>query len=108
MSKGELATCCSVIHLFLWVYVRTLWCMQQSIAKFGQHTNVVIDCASSDCADALLHWVRQSPKGNAISVRLPSLCPDHSPSIRRMTGELLSLGCSVTLKRTKVAVPVHC
>jgi DNA recombination-dependent growth factor C len=75
--------------------------MQQSITTLAQHTNVVIDCASSDGAEALLTWLRQSPRGNIISVRLPSLRSDQSPTARQLTGELLSLGCSVTLLRPR-------
>ncbi|MEK7563365.1 MAG: hypothetical protein AAB544_03150 [Patescibacteria group bacterium] len=61
--------------------------------------SVVIDCASSEHADDLIAWLRQSPRGHVISVRLPSHCPDHSPADRRIHGQLLSLGCSVTLTK---------
>lgn len=81
--------------------------MHKSITTLAQHTNVVIDCASSDGAEALLTWLRQSPRGNIISVRLPSLRSDHSPAARRLTGELLSLGCTVTLHRMKSGSPAN-
>jgi hypothetical protein len=60
---------------------------------------VVIDCASSDDLEPLIAWVRAFPKGGTVAVRLPSGSPEHSPAMRKVTGELLSMGCRVTLRR---------
>jgi hypothetical protein len=73
--------------------------MQQSVTTLGQHANVVIDCASSDGLEPLIAWVRTFPQGAAVSIRLPHYNSDHSPAMRKVTGELLSMGCVVTLRR---------
>ncbi len=73
--------------------------MQQSVTTLGQHANVVIDCASSDGLEPLIAWVRSFPKGGTVAVRLPSDNSNHSPAMRKVTGELLSMGCTVTLRR---------
>ncbi|MBM3227698.1 hypothetical protein FJZ27_02425 [Candidatus Peribacteria bacterium] len=65
--------------------------------RCGAH--VMIQCSSSDGLEPLIAWVRAFPKGGTVAVRLPLGGPEHSPAMRKVTGELLSMGCRVTLRR---------